>query len=104
MAVANQEAETRRLLLDRPDELARLLGDPLSARVGGAAGEVNAAALQFDEEENAEPVERDRLDGEEVDREHAVGLLAQERPPGRAGTLAGRTNPRIAEDLPDRGC
>src|SRR5262249_18053040 len=95
IAVANKEAETRRLLLDRPGELAGLLGDPLSAWVGGAAGEVNAAAPQLDEEENVEAPQRDRLDGEEVDREHTVGLLAQERPPGQAGTLAGRTDARF---------
>jgi len=51
--------------------------------------------------QNVEPLERDRLDGEEVDCEHAVGLLAQERPPGRAGTLTGGTDARLMEDLPD---
>jgi hypothetical protein len=36
---------------------------------------MDAAATQFDEEENAEAPQRDGLDGEEVDREHALCLL-----------------------------
>jgi hypothetical protein len=54
-----------------------------ASRVGGAAGEVDAAAAQFDEEEDVEPSERDRLDGEEVDSEHALCLLAEKRRPRR---------------------
>jgi hypothetical protein len=33
-------------------EVARLLGDAGAGRVGGAAGEVDAAASEFDEEEH----------------------------------------------------
>jgi hypothetical protein len=76
---ADQEAETRRRLVECPGELAGLLSNPGASGVGGAAGEVDAAAAHLNEEENVEPLERDRLDGEEVDCEHAVGLLAQER-------------------------
>src|SRR5215211_1329647 len=91
----------RRRLVECRGELADLLGDPGAGGVGGEAGEVDAAAAHLDEEQNVEPLERDRLDGEEVDCEHAVGLLAQERPPGRAGTLTGGTDARLMEDLPD---
>jgi len=52
VAVADKEAETRRLLLECPGDLAGLLGDPGAGGVGGAAGEVDAAASQLDEEEN----------------------------------------------------
>ena len=41
VAVADQEPERARLLLERPGELACLLGDPGAGWVGGAAGEVN---------------------------------------------------------------
>jgi hypothetical protein len=74
VAVADQKAKRSRSLVERPGELARLLGDPWSGRVGGAAGEVDAPATQLDEEEHVQPLQRDRLDGEEVDREHALRL------------------------------
>jgi hypothetical protein len=54
---------------------------------------MNAPAAEFDEEEDVEAPQRDRLDGEEVDREHTVGLLAQKRPPREAGTAAGGRMP-----------
>ena len=44
-------------------EVARLLGDPGAARIGGAASEVDAAAFEFDEEEHVEAAQRDCLDG-----------------------------------------
>jgi hypothetical protein len=53
----------------------------------------------IDEEEDVEALQRDRLDGEEVDREHALGLLPQEGPPGQGGALAGRADLRLAQDL-----
>jgi len=62
---------------------------------------MNAPAAQLDEEENIEPLQRDRLDGEEVDREHAVRLLAQKRPPGQTRALTGRTDARLAQNLLD---
>jgi hypothetical protein len=37
------------------------------------------AATQLNEEENVQQLESDDLDGEEVDREHALRLLAQKR-------------------------
>jgi hypothetical protein len=76
VAVADQEAKRSWSLLERPGELARLLGDPRSGRVGGAAGEIDAPATQLDEEEHVQPLQRDRLDGEEVDCEHALRLCA----------------------------
>jgi hypothetical protein len=90
VAVADQEAKPCRLFLECPGELARLLGDPGAARVGGAAGEVDAPAGELDEEQDVQPLQRDRLDGEEVDREHALRLLAQERSPRQAKALGGR--------------
>jgi hypothetical protein len=48
VAVADQEAKPTRLVLKRPGELACLLSDPGAGWVGGAAGEVNAAACEFD--------------------------------------------------------
>jgi hypothetical protein len=39
---------------------------------------MDAAAAQFDEEEHVQPLQPDRLDGEEVNREHALAVRAQE--------------------------
>src|SRR5258708_3017444 len=69
VAVADQEAKRCSLFLDGPGELARLVGNPWPGRVGGDAGEVDASAFELDEEEHVQPLERDRFDGEEVDRE-----------------------------------
>src|SRR5438093_192191 len=68
----------------REAEVARLLGHPGAGRIRGVASEVDATAFEFDEEEQVEAAERDRLDGEEVAGEHAGGLPAEEFAPARA--------------------
>jgi hypothetical protein len=47
--------------------------------------------------------QRDGLDGEEVDGEHALRLRPQELAPGKPGPLAGWTQARLAEELAHRG-
>jgi hypothetical protein len=74
VTVTDQEAKRSRSLLQRSGELARQLGDPRPGRGRGTAGEVDAAAAEFDEEEHVQPLPRHRLDGEEVDRKHALRL------------------------------
>jgi hypothetical protein len=49
---------------------------------------VHPSALELDEEEHVQPLQEDRLDGEEVDRDHAVRLSTQELAPREPGTLA----------------
>src|SRR5438105_11367207 len=84
--------------------LSGLLGDPGARRVRGAAGQVDTSAAELDEEEHVQPPQRDRLDGEEVDREHARGLRSPERVPGESGALAGRAESRLAQDLRAARC
>ena len=72
---------------------------PGAGWVGGAAGEVNPAATELDEEEHVQPLQRYRLDGEEVDREHASRLRAEKRSPGESGPRSGRAKARLAQDL-----
>jgi hypothetical protein len=67
-------------------EVAGLLGDPAAGRIRGAACEVDAPAADLEKEEHVEAAERDRFDREEITREHAGPLLAQERPPVQLGT------------------
>jgi hypothetical protein len=56
---------------------------------------MDASASKLDEEEHV-PLQRDRLDREEVDREHARGLRSQEGTPGQPPTLANRAESRLA--------
>jgi hypothetical protein len=48
---------------------------------------VDASATEFDEEEHVQSPQRDRLDGEEVDREHALRLCSHEGAPGELAAL-----------------
>src|SRR5713101_3745665 len=83
-------------------EVARLLNDPGSCRVRRAAGEVDAPAFEFDEEEHVEAVQRDGLDGEEVAGEHARGLPAQEQPPAQRSAPGSGLEPSRGKQALDR--
>jgi hypothetical protein len=50
-------------------------------------------------EEDVQPPQPDRLDGEEVDCEHAVRLRAEELAPGEPGALPGRSETSLAKQL-----
>ena len=80
-------------LAQRQHQVARLLGDPGAVRVGRHPGEVHAAGVQLDEEQDVEPPQPHRLHGEEVARQHPGGLRPQERRPGGARPPRGRARP-----------
>jgi hypothetical protein len=63
---------------------------------------VDAAAFKLDEEEHVQALQRDRLDGEEVDCEHAFCLCPQESSPRECGSRADRAEPSLGDDLPHR--
>jgi hypothetical protein len=46
-----------------------------------AAGPVDAAAADFNEEQHVQSLKRDRVDGEKIYRDDALGLRPQELPP-----------------------
>jgi hypothetical protein len=56
------------------------------------------AAAARSMKKNIEAPKRDRVDREEVDREHAPCVLPQERPPRRARTLTGGTDARGVQE------
>jgi hypothetical protein len=62
-----------------------LLGDPVSGGAGGGPGEVPAATVVLDHEEDVEAAQEDGVDVGEVDGEDGVGLGGQELAPGRPG-------------------
>jgi hypothetical protein len=79
--VADQEPELIGAVAEVHEQVAGLLGDPGSCGVGGDAGEVRAAAVVFDHDEDVEAAQQDGVDVGEVDREDPVGLCGQELSP-----------------------
>ena len=100
VAVADQDPDALEDVVD--GQVPGLLGDPAAVRVGGGAGEVDAAAGVFDEEQDGEAAQ-DRVDGEEVAGADVVGLVGEELAPGRAVTSRRWSLPGLAEDAAD-GC
>jgi len=83
--VADEETEGFPVLGQDPRELSGLLCDPLTARLGRASREMHTTTAQLDQEEHVESLEPDRLDGEEIYREHAApGALARIRATSRS--------------------
>jgi hypothetical protein len=81
VAVADEEPRPVSLLLQVLHEVAGLLSDPGGVGVGGHAGQMDAAGVQFDEEQHVQPSQPDGIDGEEVAGQDSGGLLAKKRPP-----------------------
>ena len=100
-AAVNLESRSRSRNLELTCQVASLLGHPLAGGVEGAAGEVNAAAAELDEEEDVEPGQPDGVDGEEVGGQDLVGMLADELAPGALAAARGREEAIAAEDLAD---
>jgi hypothetical protein len=103
VVIAQHEANLSSLLAQDQQQVAGLLGNPRAVGVGGHAGQVDASGVELDEEQHVEPLQPDRVDGEEVTRHDSGGLLAEERPPGRGGAARGWVEPVAAERRADRG-
>src|SRR5206468_8113956 len=99
VAIVDQQACRRGSVGERPRELARLLGDPGAAWMLGAARYVHPAAPKLDEEEDVEPSREDAVNGEEVAREHARRLAADELTPPNAGSLPAGPSPASRRTL-----
>ena len=91
VAIVEQELHRERAFSDLPGQVASLLGDPVAGRMERAAGEMDAAAADLDEEEDVELGQPDGVDDEEVGGEEVIAVLADELPPGAmAATGSGR--------------
>jgi hypothetical protein len=84
LAVAVADQEPRALVGEVEAEVSCLLGDPRAVGVSRAAGEPYAPACVRDEEQHVVPAQDHALDGEEVARDDAGRLGAQERAPTRS--------------------
>jgi len=100
--VANQIAEAF-WVAQAPCQLAGLLGHPLRARRRRAAREMHAPAAQFDEEEDIQPLEPDRVHREEVDGERALAMRSQKLTPCHPATPAGGSKTGLQKPRPHRG-
>src|SRR5262249_56330089 len=82
------------------DEISGLLRDPGGVRLRGAAADVNPPAPQFDEEQHVQRLQPHGLDGKEVTREDARGLLPEEQPPAASALARGRPKPGRGPEAP----
>ena len=82
VAIPDEEAEGVTIrFLQLPAELARLLGDPGGIRGRGAAREVQPPRAELDEDEDIQPLQEERVHGEEVAGEQLVAVLREEGAP-----------------------
>jgi hypothetical protein len=84
-AVADQEPEAPVGVVEVHDQVAGLLGQPCSGRVGGDAQDVHPAGGVLDDEERVEPVQGDRVEVKQVAGQDRMCLRLEELRPGRIG-------------------
>jgi hypothetical protein len=67
--------------------------------VGGDPGDVHAATLVLDHEQDVEAAQEDRVHVGEVDRKDRVSLRGQELSPARSGPLGRGIEPRVLQGV-----
>jgi hypothetical protein len=76
VTIADNEADPASSFSQDKQQVAGLLGDPGAVGVGGHSSQVDPPGVQFDAEQHVQPLQPDRVDGEEVARHDPGGLLA----------------------------
>ena len=102
VTVPDQETEGADRIAEIHEQVAGLLGGPRAIRVGGHAQDVHPPGPHLHDEQHIEAPEKDRVDMEEIAGQQAIGLRAQERPPGGVHFPRSRAAPRGAQDPPHR--
>jgi hypothetical protein len=100
VTVPDQEAEGADPVAEVHDQVAGLLGGPRAVRVSGHAEDMHPPGLHLHHEQHVQALEVDGAHMKEIAGQQAVGLRAQERPPGSADPPRGRTVPPAAQDPP----
>src|SRR3954452_9938070 len=89
--IADEEPKPAGVVAEVHDEVAGLLCRPGPVGMSGHTEDVQMAVADLEHEQDLEPPQRHRaVDVEEVDRERAGGLGAQELPPTGVGVPQGR--------------
>ncbi len=70
VAIANQEPDRSSPLSEHHGQVAGLLDDPCSSRVGRDSVHVDPSRIKLDEEKHVEATKQHRVDGEEVACQH----------------------------------
>ena len=82
--IADEEPDGWGAIVDLPTQVTGLLGHPCGGWVRRAAGQMDPACPQFDEEEHVDRAQEERLDREEVASEDLRAILPPEGVPGTA--------------------
>src|ERR1019366_6685426 len=77
-AIPNQELKRSRELPEVHQDVAGCLGRPGAVRVGGDAGQVNAAGAVLDDDQGVNATEQHGVHMDEIGREDAAGLRGEE--------------------------
>jgi hypothetical protein len=83
VSIADQETQLVNPITEIHQQIASLLGHPRPGRVGRDARQVHPAGAQFEEEQDVEPLEEYRVNGEEVAGHDRGGPGCEELAPGR---------------------
>src|SRR5512133_455330 len=100
-----RETGTGRRVLLAHEQVAGLLGDPFCGWMRCHPKHVDLAAGHLQHEQHVQPLQEHGVHGEEVHRQHAVGLCPEELPPGQRRPLGHRFDAGPVKDGPDgAGC
>lgn len=102
--VADEEAKPLGALVQVHEQVPGLLRHPHTRRVPGDAQHVDPSAGDLHHEEHIQPLQQDRIHGEEIAGENTASLGAQKRNPRRVGPPWCRIHPCPAQDPPHGGC
>jgi hypothetical protein len=101
VAIVDQQPERPLTLVERHQQVARLLFHPPALGVARYGDVLDPAPLERDEEQHVEPLQPERLDREEITSKDPVGLLTEELPPAEAVALRRRRQPGCGKDRAD---
>jgi hypothetical protein len=100
--VTDQELEAVSAALEVHQEVAGLLGHPLTRGVGGDPDQVHAPGAVLDEKQDVQAPQEHGIDVEEIRGEDRLGLPGQEHAPDLSGPPGCGIDARVLENLPRR--
>jgi hypothetical protein len=80
--IMNQIAHGWIAIFRCPRYLARLLGNPSTIRMRGAAREIYSPCAVLDEEKRIQGLQRERFDGKEIAGQEVFFIMTEKRAPG----------------------